>query len=561
MVRRRAWLAGVLLVAACTSTVQGKGSAGTASTVSRHGGGVSAPSTSGSGGTTTASASVPTVIVLDASSSMLTSDAPGRRIDAARTAVVTLARSLPSATPAGLVVFGSRVGDAAADKAAGCRDISTLVPLAAGNRGAITSAVRGVHARGYTPLAAALAAAAKALPKGPGRIAVISDGADTCTPSRPCPTAGQLHANHPGLEIDTVGFKVGSADGRVLRCIADAAGGVAVTAANAAQLVARMRVMSDPSTADRTLTSTGYRGLEIGTRADDLRTVHPDLPAVASAGRVVIVYVDCDLTFQDGKLISIAPHTGVATLDGLAPGDDVSRAVTLYGRATPQRAGAGTYAIFAADAGAGTGYKISYTPTGTLTGPIRTIVLCLCKPAASTAHPLRVVDVQLLANGGVVPMTLWATDDVSDCAAHSHGTLVEYFRQHPCRGASRYLWTFSHNGRTLVLSVASIVAAVGPLNTGNGGDIYKWAQEFIRLENASGTGSINDLLTDGHAVGGIASRIPSDEVFDVTGQDNGVTVFDAWYLTGSTDPNDQQLTDFLNGEVFLSAATTVRNEH
>jgi hypothetical protein len=193
-------------------------------------------------------------------------------------------------------------------------------------------------------------------------------------------------------------------------------------------------------------------------------------------------------------------------------------------------------------------------PPSTSSAPPSTTTVTATAPAPD---PLRVVDVQLLGSaGGDVEMTLWATDDLTDCAAHSHGQLVGYFQAHPCRGATRYLWTFQHDGRELVLSVVSIIAAPGPSD-----DIYKWAGKFIQLENADNTGSINTLIEDGHAIPGIATTIPSDEVFDVTGQDNGVTVFDAWYLHGATNPNDPQLKAFLEQDVFLSQATTVNNQH
>ena len=72
---------------------------------------------------------VPTVVVLDASDSMNTDDAPGPRLAAARAAVTSLATGLPDGTPFGVVAFGSQMPAASTPQATGCADVTTLVPL------------------------------------------------------------------------------------------------------------------------------------------------------------------------------------------------------------------------------------------------------------------------------------------------------------------------------------------------------------------------------------------------------------------------------------------------
>ena len=49
----------------------------------------------------------PVMIILDASGSMNTADAPGPRIDAAKQAVVALVEALPEGSPVGLLVYGT----------------------------------------------------------------------------------------------------------------------------------------------------------------------------------------------------------------------------------------------------------------------------------------------------------------------------------------------------------------------------------------------------------------------------------------------------------------------
>lgn len=67
------------------------------------------------------------MVVLDASSSMKQADAPGPRIDAAKQAIGDLVGALPDGVPVGLMAFGTATGPTKADKAAGCKDVRTLV--------------------------------------------------------------------------------------------------------------------------------------------------------------------------------------------------------------------------------------------------------------------------------------------------------------------------------------------------------------------------------------------------------------------------------------------------
>ena len=81
------------------------------------------------------------MVVLDASGSMNETDAPGPRIDAAKKAVTSLVASLPADTSVGLAVYGATTGSGASDKAKGCQDSATLVPVSPLDRAAMSSAV------------------------------------------------------------------------------------------------------------------------------------------------------------------------------------------------------------------------------------------------------------------------------------------------------------------------------------------------------------------------------------------------------------------------------------
>lgn len=337
----------------------------------------------------------PTVIVLDASSSMEADDAPGPRIDAAKNAVRTLVDGLPDGAPVGLLAYGTSTGDSDEMRAVGCQDIKTLVPLGPVDRTSFGAAVDGVVASGYTPIAGSLRAAAAQLPAaGDRNIVVVSDGVDTCAPPDPCEVAKELAG--PGLAIHTVGFRVTGDAKDQLSCIAQAGGGVYVDAANAVQLQAFLRTAVDPNVAVGTLTHEGFGGLTIGMSTADAKAVDPAIDP-AAAGSVVIVWRDCDLTFTDGTLVSVEPHQGASTQDGLTVGDDASKAGQLYGSSAIETDGGRTHAVFAVAPDSDLGYDVTFSPSaagqlaGQLAGQITRIVLCRCKPAqarsVSTVNP------------------------------------------------------------------------------------------------------------------------------------------------------------------------------
>lgn len=176
--------------------------------------------------TATAPAPVPVMIVLDASGSMNQTDAPGPRIDAAKTAVTDLLATLPADSQVGLMVYGTGTGSADAEKAAGCQDIKTLSPVRALDTVALTAQVNGITASGYTPIGNALRAAADALPnEGPRSIVLVSDGEDACAPPAPCDVARDLKGQGVDLTVHTVGFKVDPTARDQLSCVAQATGG------------------------------------------------------------------------------------------------------------------------------------------------------------------------------------------------------------------------------------------------------------------------------------------------------------------------------------------------
>jgi hypothetical protein len=130
-------------------------------------------------------------------------------------------------------------------KAAGCQDTESVLPVGPLNRGVLTQRVAGIQARGFTPIAGALRAAADDLPdQGQNTIVLVSDGGDNCAPPSPCAVAGELAGQGVNLQIQAVGFQVKESARRQLQCIADKGRGQYVDAANAQQLGTQLQTIT-----------------------------------------------------------------------------------------------------------------------------------------------------------------------------------------------------------------------------------------------------------------------------------------------------------------------------
>ncbi|WP_328388944.1 vWA domain-containing protein [Nocardia sp. NBC_00416] len=169
----------------------------------------------------------PTMLVLDASGSMLAADPTGgTKMDAAKNAVRTFVAAAPDASKVGLTVYGTATGSSDAEMAAGCQDVKVLQPAETIDKPALTAAADQIVPRGYTPIGASLRAAAAALPQqGPRSIVLVSDGLDTCAPPDPCDVARELSAQGNEIVVHAIGFGVDDPSRAQLTCIAQSTGG------------------------------------------------------------------------------------------------------------------------------------------------------------------------------------------------------------------------------------------------------------------------------------------------------------------------------------------------
>lgn len=189
------------------------------------------------------------VLVLDASGSMLDPGSSGRRkIDEAKAALTMIVEELPRETPTGLRVFGSGIATRASTQT--CRDSRLVVPVSRVAPDELRKAVRSVRARGWTPIAYALNAAAKDLaPRRRGSVVLVSDGVDECYPrfgDEPCEVARRLAGSTVELTVHTIGFTVDDRARQQLRCMARATGGRYWDADDVDDLLAALRASTAP---------------------------------------------------------------------------------------------------------------------------------------------------------------------------------------------------------------------------------------------------------------------------------------------------------------------------
>lgn len=171
--------------------------------------------------------------------------------------------------------------------------------------------------------------------------------------------------------------------------------------------------------------------------------------------------------------------------------------------------------------------------------PVETTTPAAGTSATSTIHPAPPVPARTVTvnthEGDVYLVKIWWDVHNRTCFDHAYGSIVSFLTTHPCGGLERILATTTVNGRPVAFAESLTGFPGSPHN------LYGDAGRFIQLEQADGTGSLNDLLREGYRLPSGPTSVPAGEAFNVLGQDQGVTVWDVWYLDGSTPTNDPAL--------------------
>lgn len=460
---------------------------------------------------------------------MVTKDAPGPRIDAAKSAATTLINGLPGTTPVGLLTYGTHSGSATADKSAGCKDITVLAKTApiSASKSALQSSLSSISPRGYTPIGAALDQAVKMVGTR-GSVVLISDGEDTCAPPDPCKTAESLAKTHPSVTISTVGFRTDSSASKQLACIATKGNGLFVTASNTTQLTKRLAATSDVATAKSKLTSTGIGSVQLGQSYSVIASGNAGFPqwagghpysganltglsgaSGASDSLKVIVWRDCSYVFDAHRVLVAIEPNGASTIDDIGPGSSPAQAQSVYGKArSTSKNSDGTYTVlYDADQTSASKYQVIYSGDPTAGGTVIKIVyLCTCKVPATEVTLTLNTDGSVSEGGSSMPITSFAAMRAWLTARLGSPT-HEYASRHNCFGSSGYhalwfgqvdfVWTdTSLEGQT------AVVAYPGPVHLDD--DTYRGVSGGPRVTLPGGVGigsTVDDLRAAGLTVG------------------------------------------------------------
>lgn len=249
------------------------------------------------------------VLLMDSSGSMRDPDGSGEpKIDAARTAVTTAVAALDPSEQVGFRVFGATVLGGENNPAA-CTDSQLVVPIAADNRAALSSAVDDYEPKGDTPIGFALQEAAGDLgDQGNRTIVLVSDGLATCDLD-PCEVAEDLAGKGIDLTIHVVGLDVDVQAREQLRCVATAGRGVYFDADDAESLTAAMDRLSTRAYRPFTVQGDAVEGTSGASSAPELKPGGQYTDSLANQGSVKHYAIS---RTQPGTSV----HVGVSALPG-----------------------------------------------------------------------------------------------------------------------------------------------------------------------------------------------------------------------------------------------------
>ena len=226
-----------------------------------------------------------TALIMDASGSMWAPDASGTttRMEAAKQAAIQLVDGLPTEQELALLTYGTGTGNSDAEKAAGCEDVKTLVPLG-GTKQEVTNQISGLVASGYTPIGKSLLEAEKEVSgSGASHIVLISDGIDTCAPPPVTDIAREIRDRNPDLTIDVVGLDVDSETRSQLQGIADAGGGTYSDAGDATSLLDKLTAGAPESESAATETEASSSESESAATETDTTVTPSTISGAATA--------------------------------------------------------------------------------------------------------------------------------------------------------------------------------------------------------------------------------------------------------------------------------------
>ncbi|WP_313770610.1 VWA domain-containing protein [Bacillus sp. S/N-304-OC-R1] len=192
-----------------------------------------------------------TIILLDASSSMLLTTEGKVKMDIAKEAVKSFAQTIGQTSEVSLVVYGHKGSESAADKEISCKGIEEIYPMGKYSKEQFHGAVDSFESKGWTPLAGAIEKAAEMSSSYDGvtTIYIVSDGAETCD-GDPVQASKDLVQQNSGNKVNIIGFDVDSKTENQLKAVAEAGNGEYFRADNPEELKNTIQYKWLPSTLD-----------------------------------------------------------------------------------------------------------------------------------------------------------------------------------------------------------------------------------------------------------------------------------------------------------------------
>jgi Ca-activated chloride channel homolog len=176
-----------------------------------------------------------TLFILDASGSMWGQIGGKPKITIAKEVMNKLVTEIPANNQIGLIVYGHR-------RKSDCTDVETLVRPDKNNNQKVLAAVKGLSAKGKTPLTRSVKQAISMLKKetNSSTIVLVSDGIESCN-ANPCAAVKAAKASGINFILHTVGFGLSKKESVQLQCMAKAGGGEYFQANNAEELLKSTR--------------------------------------------------------------------------------------------------------------------------------------------------------------------------------------------------------------------------------------------------------------------------------------------------------------------------------
>lgn len=191
------------------------------------------------------------VILLDASSSMLLQADGHLKMETAKSAVRSFGAAMGQNSAISLYAYGHMGSQNKSDQQLSCSTIDEVYPLGEYDEERFRKAVAKVEAKGWTPLAGAIA---KAREDHAGTtkditLYIVSDGEETCG-GDPIAEAEKFAASNPDRHVNVIGFQVDSKAESQLQAVAEAGNGTYMGADTLEEMTGQMTKLWLPSDLD-----------------------------------------------------------------------------------------------------------------------------------------------------------------------------------------------------------------------------------------------------------------------------------------------------------------------